>query len=73
MDRGEDGIISVQNTRNYPIMKFHQEYQLRAVLCVHGLSETQGLASGDTYLPIQSAIYKIICSMMTIIFEVFIP
>ena len=51
MDRGEDGMISVQNTRNYPIMKFHQDYQLRAVLCVHGLSKTQGLTQVTRILP----------------------
>ena len=53
-DRGEDGIMSGQNTCNYSVMKFHQEYQLGAIMCVHGLTETQfshqGLASGDTYL-----------------------
>ena len=43
MDRGEVGIFWFKNTHNYPIMKFHQEYQIRAVLCVHRLSETQVL------------------------------
>ena len=33
-DRGEDGIMSGQDTCNYSVMNFQQEYQLGAIMCV---------------------------------------
>ena len=33
-DRGEDGIMSDQDTCNYSVMNFQQEYQLGDIMCV---------------------------------------
>ena len=33
-DQGEDRIMSGQDTCNYSVMNFQQEYQLGAIMCV---------------------------------------
>ena len=45
-DRGEDGIMSGQDTCNYSVMNFQQEYQLGAIMCIRGFTKTQSSHQG---------------------------